>query len=138
MDTITKLSKFAHWALRLALGSVFLYHGITKFPALEAMAAGMNIPVALVVVLAITETAGCALVLLGGFFADWMTRLGALILIPVMLGAIAMVHWGRWAFTPSDAYPMGGMEFQFSLIMIMVYLVLKGNTINQPGQLEAA
>jgi len=26
------LAPYAHWTLRLAVGSVFLYHGLTKFP----------------------------------------------------------------------------------------------------------
>jgi putative oxidoreductase len=65
---------------------------------------------------------------------DWMTRLGALLLIPPMLGAIAMVHWPRWAFTPSDTHPMGGMEFQVTLILIMLYLLVKGNSVNREAQ----
>jgi putative oxidoreductase len=31
---MTQLRAHAHWLLRVALGSVFLYHGLTKFPAL--------------------------------------------------------------------------------------------------------
>ena len=99
MKALDNFSGYAHWALRLALGSVFLYHGITKFPNLSGMAGMMGLPVIVILLLALAETAGGALVLLGGFGWDWMTRLGALPLIPPMLGAIAMVHWPRWSFT---------------------------------------
>ncbi len=47
--------------------------------------------------------------------------------IPVMAGAIALVHWGRWSFVPSETYPMGGMEFQATLLLVALYLVFKGN-----------
>jgi putative oxidoreductase len=50
-------------------------------------------------------------------------------LIPVMLGAIAMVHWGQWSFVANDVYPMGGSEFQVTLILVSLYLVLKGNRV---------
>ncbi len=32
-----------------------------------------------------------------------------------MLGAIAMVHWRRVNFLPTESHPMGGMEFQLVL-----------------------
>jgi uncharacterized membrane protein YphA (DoxX/SURF4 family) len=44
-----------------------------------------------------------------------------------MIGAIAIVHWGRWNFLPSDTHPLGGFEFQVVLILIMLYLVITGN-----------
>lgn len=131
MKALDNFSGYAHWALRLALGSVFLYHGITKFPNLSGMAGMMGLPVIVILLLALAETAGGALVLLGGFGWDWMTRLGALLLIPPMLGAIAMVHWPRWSFTPSDTHPMGGMEFQVTLVLIALYLVIKGNQVGE-------
>jgi putative oxidoreductase len=82
---------------------------------------------------AIMETGGGALVLFGGFGNDLLTRLGGLLIAPVMLGAIAMVHWGQWSFAPSDTHPMGGMEFQFTLLMIALYFVLVGNSVPQPA-----
>ena len=36
-------------------------------------------------------------------------------------------HWGRWNFAPTEAYPMGGFEFQAVLILVMLYLVVTGN-----------
>ncbi len=130
MNALNKLSPFAHWFLRVALGSVFLYHGISKFPQLNQLASMMQMPVAMIFVLAMMETVGALLVVLGGFLKDWMTRIGALLLIPVMLGAIFMVHWPLWNnFARTESHPMGGMEFQVTLLMIQLYLLVKGNTI---------
>ena len=91
----------------------------------------LSIPVAVLVALA--EVAGGLFVLGGGFrtdkLGDMMTRLGASLIIPVMIGAVILVHWGRWNFVPSEDFPMGGMEFQISLLFVCVYLLLKGNNV---------
>ena len=124
---LDNLAQHAHWALRIALASVFLYHGLTKFPALNGMAEMMGLPVAILALVALAETAGGALIVLGAFTKDIVTRIGGLLLLPPMLGAIGMVHWGRWAFTPADGYPMGGMEFQVTLVLISIFFILRGN-----------
>lgn len=121
----------AHWLLRIALASVFVYHGILKFLNLEAFALMLPISYFQVVLVAAAETAGGLLVVLGGFrndaISDLATRVGAALNIPVMIGAIALVHWGRWNFLPSESHPLGGIEFQTVLILIMLYLTLVGN-----------
>ena len=121
------LAQQAHWAPRIALASVFLFHGLTKFPNLGGMAEMMGLPVAVFALVALAEAAGGALILVGAFTKDIVTRLGGLLLIPPMLGAISMVHWGRWSFTPAEGFPMGGMEFQVTLLLLSVYFVLRGN-----------
>ena len=122
--------RHAHWALRIALASVYLYHGLGKFPALEGMSAMLGLPVPVVLLVALGETAGGLLILAGGVLRDtWRdiaTRLGAAMLIPIILGAIALVHWPQWSFVPSDTHPMGGMEFQVTLLLIQLYLLIKG------------
>ncbi len=123
MDALKSLSPYAHWLLRLAVAAVFLYHGPTKFVGEPAM--GMS-PFIWYLVGAM-ETLGALLLLYGGFGADWATRLGGLLLIPVMLGAIFMVHWGQWSFVPSESHPMGGMEFQVTLLAISLYFLIRGN-----------
>jgi putative oxidoreductase len=133
MKFIESLSPYAHWFLRIALGSVFLYHGLTKFPNLTGLAQMMQMPVVMVLLVALAEAGGGTLVLIGGFSKDWITRVGGLLIIPVMLGVIFMVHWGRWAFTPSETHPIGGMEFQFTLLMLSLFFVVKGNSINTAG-----
>ncbi|TDI95523.1 MAG: DoxX family protein [Caldithrix sp.] len=130
MKSLTKLSQHAHWLLRAAIAGVFIYHGLDKFPKLDGMAAMMNMPVAMLFMVASAETVGGALVLLGGFSKDWITRLGALMLVPVMLGAIFMVHWGQWSFVASETHAMGGMEFQVTLLLASLYLFVKGNNVS--------
>lgn len=126
-SALDSLAQHAHWAPRIALASVFLFHGLTKFPALSGMAEMMGLPVAVFALVALAETAGGALILLGTFTRDIVTRLGGLLIIPPMLGAIGMVHWGRWSFTPAEGFPMGGMEFQVTLLLVAVFFVLRGN-----------
>jgi len=129
MKTITNLSQHAHWLLRFALASTFIYHGIKKFPNLSGMAEMMGLSVFILALVALAEVGGGALVLLGGFYKSWVTRIGALMFLPVMLGAIFMMHWGRWSFTPSESHPMGGIEFPLILALLSLYLVLKGNGV---------
>ena len=130
MNVLTKLSPNAHWFLRAAIASVFIYHGLDKFPKLEGMAAMMNLPVTVLLLVALAETAGGALLLIGGFSKDWLTRLGALLIVPVLLGAIFMAHWGQWSFVASETHPMGGMEFQVTLLFIALFLFVKGNNVS--------
>ena len=58
--------------------------------------------------------------------SDLVTRLIRLAAAPVLLGAIAMVHWPRWSFAPSESHPMGGMEFQVVLLGIAMNYILAG------------
>ncbi len=125
------LTKNAHWLLRIAIASVFIYHGVLKFLNLEGFAQMLPISYLQVVLVALAETGGGLLVLLGGFrnnvFSDRITRLGAALNIPVLIGAISMVHWGQWNFVPSETHPMGGFEFQAVLLLILLYFVITGN-----------
>lgn len=128
MNRLNAFAPYAPWLLRVALASVFLFHGIGKFMDLAGTAQMMGgMPMA--VLAAAMETGGGALILIGGFGHDLLTRLSGLLIAPVMLGAIAMVHWGQWSFAPSDTHPMGGMEFQVTLLMIALYFVLVGNSV---------
>ena len=121
----------AHWLLRIALASVFLYHGVLKLMNLEGFAQMLPISYTEVVLVALAETVGGLLVLLGGLNSgrlfDLATRIGAALNIPVIIGAISIVHWGRWNFVPSETHPMGGFEFQAVLLLILLFLVITGN-----------
>ncbi len=125
------LTTNAHWLLRIALASVFVYHGALKFGNLEGMAQMLPISYLTVVLVAAAELGGGLLVLYGGLrndaLSDLATRIGAALNIPVMIGAIALVHWGQWSFAPSETHPMGGFQFQTVLILVMLYLVITGN-----------
>lgn len=131
MNNSNFLSTNAHWFLRLGLVSVFLYHGALKFSNLQGFADMLPISYTEVVLVAIAEVGGSLLLIAGGFsrgpMSPLFTRIGALVNIPVLLGAISMVHWGRWNFVPTEAHPMGGMEFQAVLIFIMIYFLIVGN-----------
>jgi len=125
------LTPKAHWLLRIALASVLLFHGVLKFTDLDGFAQMLPISYLEVVLVALAETGGGLLILLGGFRNDRLsnlaTRIGAALNIPVIIGAIAIVHWGRWNFVPTESHPMGGFEFQAVLLLVTLYLLVTGN-----------
>ena len=139
---MTFLTKNAHWLLRIALASVFVYHGLLKFSNLEGFAQMLPISYTEVVLVALAETVGGLLVLLGGFrddvISDLATRIGAALNIPVMIGAISIVHWAQWNFVPSETHPMGGFQFQAVLLLVMLYMVIVGNRGADKAQTDAA
>ncbi len=126
---MNSLANKADWLLRAGLASVFIFHGIGKFAGMgiagfsEMM--GLSYFVALAVALA--EIGGGFGIIIGGFTSSLITRLSALAIIPVMLGAIFMVHWGQWSFVASETHPMGGAEFQVVLFLIAMFFLLRGN-----------
>ncbi len=123
----------AHWLLRAALAGVFLFHGLQKFfvMGVDGFAGMMGLPLAAATLVALAEVLAGAGILAGatvrGRLGDLATRLSGLAIAPVLIGAIAMVHWGRWSFTPSESHPMGGMEFQVVLLLIGLYFAIRGN-----------
>ncbi len=122
------LSAQAHWLVRLPFAAVFLFHGIGKFADMAGFAGMMELPLFVAWLVALAEVAGGLGILIGGLLkTDLVTRLAGLATIPVMLGAIVMVHWGQWSFVASDTHPMGGMEFQVLLLGIGLWFVLVGN-----------
>ena len=131
MKLLNDINPHAHWLLRISIASVFIYHGALKLMNLEGFAQMLPISYTETVLVALAEFVGGSLVLFGGFgrsqLSDLATRIGAAFQIPVLLGAIAMVHWGRWNFVPAENFPMGGMEFQVTLILVATYLIITGN-----------
>lgn len=131
--TIDRVSHHAHWVLRAALASVFVYHGFDKFmgDGIAGFAQAMDLPWILGLLVALGEIGGGLLILvgavLGPVLGPWATRLGALAMIGIMLGAIFMVHWGQWHFMATSTHPLGGMQFQVTLLLVAVYLFIKGN-----------
>lgn len=65
--------------------------------------------------------AGLALVV-GAFIDERLTRLGGLIVVVIMIGAIVMVH-ARNGWDGQN----GGMEFQVLLLAAGMYFLTKGN-----------
>ncbi|EWH00292.1 DoxX family protein [Halomonas sp. BC04] len=125
--------RHAHWFLRFALASVFLYMGIDKFMGggVAEFSMMMGLPLVLGSAVALGEVGTGLLILLGGLIAsqlgDLATRLAALGMILILLGAIFMVHWGQWHFMATASHPLGGMMFQVTLVMMALYLLAKGN-----------
>ncbi len=127
------LERHAHWLLRAAIALVFLYHGCYKFigSGIVAFALELGLPPTVAALVAGIEIlAGTAVVvgaLVGGAFGDFVSRLAGIAVVPVMIGAIAMVHWGQWHFAATNSHPMGGMEFPVVLLLLGGYFAARGN-----------
>jgi len=123
------MARHAHWLLRLPFAATFLVHGAGKLLAPE-MAATMQMPTALFLTIGAAELLAGIGALVGGIPGaprrDLVTRLSGAAAAPVMLGAIAMVHWPQWSFVANDAKPMGGMEFQVLLVGVSLYFMIAG------------
>jgi putative oxidoreductase len=118
----------AHWLPRIGLAAVFLFHGVGKLLAPAEFAAMMQLSLPITLAVAFAEVAGGLGLLIGPIARrDWITRLAALATIPVLIGAIVMVHWGQWSFVATPSHPMGGMEFQVVLLLTAVFFLLRGN-----------
>lgn len=125
----------AHWFLRIAFASVFIFMGFNKFTTLEEFSAMMDLSVTTSFIVAFFEAAAGILILVGGTrteFADNASRAAGLLILPVLIGAIWRVHAGRWDFGPTEAFPMGGAEFQTLLIAIGLFFVLRGRPSSGP------
>jgi len=117
--------------LRLVLGVVFFAHGAQKvlgwfggygFSATLQAMSGMGLPKALVVLVMAAEFGGALLLVLGLF-----TRLGALGIIGVMIGAVATIHH-KFGFFMNWAgnQPGEGFEYHLLAIAIAVALLIRG------------
>jgi len=129
-DALDSLKPHAHWLLRIGLASVFIFHGIGKAMALGGFAQMMGLPTPVAALVTLAELAGGVGIIVGAFTNDLITRLAGLAIAPVMLGAIFMVHWGRWNFTSAEGFPMGGMELQVLVLFTALYFLVMGNAGN--------
>lgn len=120
-------SQYAHWFLRAMVAATFIYHSWGKFLNLKGFAAAAGLPLPLALLAALGEFAGAVLLLAGGFYKAWLTRLAVLPLMVIMLVAVLKYHWGQWSFLPSQTHPTGGIEFPLFLLVACLYMFLKGN-----------
>lgn len=82
----------------------------------------MSVPMAWAVALA-EIIAGVSLIV-GAFGREALTRLGGLIVIVIMIGAIGMVHFKNgWNVMNS------GMEFQVLMLTVGLYFTARGNEV---------
>jgi len=99
---------YAALVLRLALGILFLAHGLLKLLVFKPAGAygyfkSLGVPGWLAYVTMAAELAGAVALIVG-----IMPRYVALVLIPLLLGTIVLVHGKNgWLFTNKD----GGWEF---------------------------
>ncbi|MEX0914362.1 MAG: DoxX family protein [Wenzhouxiangellaceae bacterium] len=130
-SALAGFAPYAHWLPRIALASVFLFHGVDKF--MGAGVAGfsemMGLPILVGYLVAIAEVLGGIGILAGALIGGTITRLAALAMVPVLLGAVFMVHWGQWHFMATDTHPMGGMAFQVVLLLVALYFLVRGNDV---------
>ncbi len=126
-DVLDSLKPHAHWLLRIGLAGVFLFHGIGKVMDVWAFAQMSGLPTAVAALVTLAELAGGVGIIVGAFTNDLITRLAGLAMTPVMLGAVFMVHWGRWNFTPAEGFPMGGMELQVVVLLTALFFLVMGN-----------
>jgi len=116
------------WFIRLAFAAVFLFHGLQK--ALMAgpydmMVGTMGMPAPVFYLVTFAEVAAGAGVLVGPFTSSLITRLAGLAGVPVMLGAIFIVHRPHgWSFMNEGP---GGIEFPTVLFLMSLYFLLVGN-----------
>ncbi len=122
MKFLDSLAPHIHWLLRLSQAGTFIAHGIPKFPPDDMVAMGMPVIVGWLV--AFGEV-GAGLALIVGAFADErLTRLGGLLVVVIMTGAISIVHVKNGWLVQN-----GGMEFQVLMLAAGMYFLTKGNKV---------
>ena len=108
--------------IRLAAGSAFLYHGSAILfgafggPGPQGFSEFTHLPVPIAILVGLAQFAG-GLAMLTGILA----RLGAAAIIPVMLGAILMVHLPK-GFDVTK----GGFEYALTQLLIAGAILIAG------------
>lgn len=111
--------------LRLVLGSIFMLHGSQKVfglfggPGLDGFIAWIGtygVPEWLGYAAAFAEFAGGCMMFFG-----IATELGALLTIPVMAGAVWLVHWDGGYFMQNN-----GFEYPLNLIFLAIAVIIGG------------
>ena len=120
----TRAAPYAVFALRIALGFLFLAHAGLKIfvftPAGTAQFFGsLGLPPALAYITIVWELAAAFALILG----LW-PRLAALAATPVLLGAITSVHWHAGFFFNN---PNGGWEFPALWIVGLLIVAATGD-----------
>lgn len=123
MKFLDTLAPYAHWLIRLSLAATFIVHGIPKIPP-DNFVQMSGLPVIVGWLVGLGEI-GAGLALIGGAFTDErLTRLGGLIVVIIMIGAIVLVHAKNGWNVMNQ-----GMEFQALMLAAGVYFLTKGNKV---------
>ncbi len=124
MCNFNKLKDYQDWgllALRIAVGAVFIYHGVQKF-GLWSADSGVALTSGMLVVmkiLSVAETLGGAALILG-----FLTRWAALGFTIIMLGAL-YIKIQVWGIGFAGAQGVG-WEFDLILLAASIHLFLVG------------
>lgn len=130
--------KHLDYLIRIALASVFLFHGIGKFMDIsmlqDMMINTIGMPDTasawmLANFVAAAEVFAGILILLP---IPILTSIGSLIMLAVLGTAIYFFHWPQWSFATSATHPLGGMEFQVTMMLSALYLFLKNCVLLKP------
>lgn len=122
-DLLNNYSDLGLYALRLAIGIVFIYHAWPKLKNSKMMAAAMGMAnmAAMVFILGLVEMlAGLGLIF--GFLVFW----SALALSLVMIGAI-LIKITKWHISFS---PMDKTGWEFDLVLLAANIAILLNNIN--------
>lgn len=117
-----KTFDYAALLLRLALGGLFVAHGLLKFlvftlPGTAGFFESVGFPGWTAYIVAPAEVlAGVALI--AGFQTRWVALAG----IPILLGALAVHAGNGWSFSNAK----GGWEFPLYLVLSAVVVALLG------------
>jgi putative oxidoreductase len=113
---------YAALALRLALGVMFLTHGLMKLivftlPGTAGFFESVGFPGWMAYIVAPAETlAGVALIV--GFQSRWVALAG----IPILLGSLTVHAGNGWVFSN----PNGGWEYPLFLVVTAIVVALLG------------
>lgn len=107
-------SRHCHWIMRIVVSFIFFVHG---FPKLGQEVASLGLIGYLV---GPFEVLGAFLLIVGPIIELNMTRLGALLIFIIMVGAIYM-HIMKWGDSIYD------VEFQMTLLSISLFFLIRGD-----------
>ena len=107
-------SRHCHWIMRIVVSAIFFIHG---FPKLGQEVASLGLVGYLV---GPFEVLGAFFLIAGPFLKFNMTRLGALLIFIIMVGAIYM-HIIKWGDSIYD------VEFQMTLLSVSLFFLIKGD-----------
>ena len=112
-----------HWLLRLSLATTFIVHGYPKLVDPSGLI-NMGLPNIIAYLVGPFEFFGGIMLIVGGLgqnekFSN-ITKIGALLIAIIMLGAIFVVHLG-------DGWK--GNEFQVLILSCCLLFMFKGNKV---------
>lgn len=118
LSALQKKQDWAILALRLIIGAIFLYHGYQKWGVWAADTQVTGSMLVIMRILSIAEPLGGIALILGG-----LTRLAAIGIAIIMIGAISMKHFAFGAGFGGQ----GGWEFDLALFGMALVLATYGS-----------